>query len=138
MASSERPSGETKTRLRRRGEKHVLCPAEEVSPGEVRGFRAGGRRVAVARLDDGTFRVLADVCPHQAAKMSDGSIERMWVSDTPGERRQSEERNVILCPWHGFEFDLENGGDPCVPGRPDLRLKTYPVEVESGEVVVCI
>jgi nitrite reductase/ring-hydroxylating ferredoxin subunit len=121
-----------------RGEKHILCSVDEVAPGEVKGFRVGGRRVAAARLDDGTFRVLADVCPHQAAKMSDGFIERMWVSDAPGVRRQSEERNVLLCPWHGFEFDLESGGDPCVPGRPDLRLKTYPVEVVDGEVVIRI
>ena len=33
-------------------------------------------------------------------------------------------------------FDLETGGDPCVPGRPDLKLKTYRVEVEDGKVVV--
>lgn len=43
---------------------------------------------------------------------------------------------MLLCPWHGFEFDLETGGDPCVPGRPDLKLKTYHVEIEGDEVVV--
>ncbi len=32
--------------------------------------------------------------------------------------------------------DLATGGDPCVPGRPDLKLKTYLVEVEGGEVIV--
>ena len=52
-----------------------------------------------------------------------------------GTHRRSENRNVLLCPWHGFEFDLETGGDPCVPGRPDLRLKTYRVEVEGDNVV---
>lgn len=129
---------ETKKGVRVRGERHVLCAVDDIAPGEVKGFRAGGRRVAAARLDDGSFRVVADICPHQAAKMSDGSIERMWVSDEPGRREQSEERNVLLCPWHGFEFDLESGGDPCVPGRPDLRLKTYPVEVAGGEVIVRI
>jgi Rieske Fe-S protein len=50
----------------------------------------------------------------------------------------TDDGNVLLCPWHGFEFDLdlETGGDPCVPGRPDLKLKTYRVEVEDGKVVV--
>ena len=90
----------------------------------------------MARLEDGSLRAVADTCPHQAARLSLGSIERMWVSDTPGTHRQSENRNVLLCPWHGFEFDLETGGDPCVPGRSDLRLKTYRVEVEDGEVAV--
>lgn len=114
----------------------MLCALEEIPPGTVEGFRAGKRRIAVARLDDGSFRVVADTCPHQAARMSLGCMERMWVSDTPGTMEQSESRNVLLCPWHGFEFDLETGGDPCVPGRPDLKLKTYRAEVESGEVVV--
>lgn len=118
------------------GERHVLCGLGEIPPGTVKGFRAGNRRIALARLDDGTFRVVADTCPHQAARLSLGSIERMWVSDGPGTLRQSESRNVLLCPWHGFEFDLETGGDPCVPGRPDLKLKTYRVEVEDGQVAV--
>lgn len=116
--------------------RHVLCGVDDLPPGSVDGFRVGGRRIAAARLDDGTFRAVADTCPHQAARMSLGCIERMWVSDTPGTHRQAKNRNVLLCPWHGFEFDLETGGDPCVPGRPDLRLKTYRVEVEVDEVVV--
>jgi nitrite reductase (NADH) small subunit len=121
---------------RREQQRYVLCGLAEIEPGTVRGFRAGGRRVAAARLDDGTLRVVADTCPHQAARMSFGCMERMWVSDTPGTHERSESRNVLLCPWHGFEFDLETGGDPCVPGHPDLRLKTYRVEVEDDEVVV--
>lgn len=121
---------------RREERRHVLCHLAEIEPGTVRGFMAGKRRIAAARLDDGTLRVVADTCPHQAARMSLGNIERMWVSDTPGTHEQSESRNVLLCPWHGFEFDLETGGDPCVPGRPDLRLRTYRVEVEHDEVVV--
>ena len=110
---------------RREERRHVLCRLEEIRPGTVEGF-----------LDDGSFRVVADTCPHQAARMSLGCMERMWVSDTPGTMEQSESRNVLLCPWHGFEFDLETGGDPCVPGRPDLKLKTYRAEVEDDEVVV--
>lgn len=121
---------------RREERRHVLCELDELDPGTVRGFRAGRRRIAAARLDDGSLRVVSDTCPHQAARMSLGCMERMWVSDTPGTHEQSENRNVLLCPWHGFEFDLETGGDPCVPGRPDLKLKTYKVEVEGGEVVV--
>jgi nitrite reductase (NADH) small subunit len=116
--------------------RHVVCRLEEIPPGAVRGYRTGNRRIAVARLEDGSLRVVADTCPHQAARLSLGSIERMWVFHTPGIHRRSEGRNVLLCPWHGFEFDLETGGDPCVPGRPDLRLKTYRVEVEDGEVAV--
>ncbi|HET7480836.1 MAG TPA: Rieske (2Fe-2S) protein, partial [Rubrobacteraceae bacterium] len=58
----ETPSG--------RGEqRHVLCGRDDIPPGSVEGFRVGGRRIALARLDDGTFRVVADTCPHQAAQL---------------------------------------------------------------------
>ena len=117
-------------------QRHVLCGSEEIQPGTVEGFRAGRRRVALARLDDGTFRVVADTCPPQAARLSLGSVERMWVLVTPGTHRRDENRNVLLYPWLCFEFDLETGGDPSVTGRPDLRLNTYDVEVEDGKVAV--
>ena len=98
--------------------RYVLCGLDAIPPGTVEGFRAGRRRIAVARLDDGTLRVVADTCPHQAARMSLGCMERMWVSDTTGTMERSESRNVLLCPWHGFEFDLETGGTPaCRAGR---------------------
>lgn len=130
------PDSDTPSNPRSSTRRQVLCEVHELALGSVSEFRVGGRRLALARLDDGSLRVVANTCPHQAARLSDGSVERMWVSDTPGQHSLAENRCVLLCPWHGFEFDLETGGDPCVPGRPDLKLKTYPVEVEDGKVVV--
>ena len=105
-------------RVARGEQRHVLCGLDDIPPGTVEEFRAGGRKVALTRLDDGSFRVVADTCPHQAAQLSLGSIERMWVSDTPGAHHQSESRNVLLCPWHGFEFDLETGEIRACPEGP--------------------
>ena len=119
----------------RTGRRHVVCGREEVPPGAVRGFRVGGRRIAVARVDDGTFRVVADTCPHQAARMSLGTMERMWVSDTPGTHRRAENRNVLLCPWHGFEFDIRTGKHP---GNARYRLKPIKVRVSDGDVIVSL
>ena len=39
----------------------------------------------------------------------------------------------IVCPWHGYEFDLRTGRHPADPG---IRLRRYPVHERDGEIVV--
>ncbi|MGH3086386.1 MAG: Rieske (2Fe-2S) protein [Rubrobacteraceae bacterium] len=113
--------------------RYVVCNREDLKPGGMISFRAGGRSLAVIRLEDGSFRAVANTCPHEAARMSDGKVERMWHGDEVGEHRQNG-RRVIVCPWHNFEFDLDTGNSPCEPER--LRIKTYRVELEEDRVIV--
>lgn len=119
----------TKTRTR-----YVVCNEEDLGAGEIRPFTVGGRRLAVMRLDDGGYRAMSDVCPHQGASMGLGSVERMWTAEEPGGMCRHEERNVAVCPRHNFEFDVDTGLSPNV--SPRLRLKTYEAEAEDGEVIV--
>lgn len=115
--------------------RHVICGLEELGPGEIRPAKVAGRSIAVACLTDGTYRAIADTCPHEAASLSAGRIERMWVSERVGEHR-SGERHVLVCPWHNFEFDAETGRSLCEPAR--LRVKTYEAILEGGEIVVYV
>jgi nitrite reductase/ring-hydroxylating ferredoxin subunit len=69
------------------------------------------------------------------ASLARGKVEKMWVSDEVGHYQRSE-RCVVVCPWHNFEFDVDTGHSLCEPGR--MRVKTYRVDLESGEVVVYI
>ncbi|CAN5616325.1 hypothetical protein BH20ACT10_BH20ACT10_09400 [soil metagenome] len=100
----------------------------------MRPVKVNGRSIVVARLADGSYRTVANTCPHEAARMSDGKVERMWHGDEVGEHR----RNgwcVIVSPWHNFEFDLDTEKSACEPER--MRLKTYRV-VLDGEVAVYV
>ena len=40
---------------------------------------------------------------------------------------------IIRCPWHLWEFDIATG--ECLVD-PQMRVKTYPVAIEDGVVVV--
>ena len=120
---------ETKT-----GTRHVVCREGELAPGEIKPFTLGRRRLAVMRLDDGGYRAMSDVCPHQGASMGLGSVERMWTSEEPGSLEQDGERHVAICPRHNFEFDVDTGLSPNV--SPRLRVKTYEARAEDGEVAV--
>ncbi|WP_119066677.1 Rieske (2Fe-2S) protein [Rubrobacter indicoceani] len=121
-------------KVKERNRWHFVCRLEEVPEGGMRPFKVGGRRIVVARVG-GKLRAVANTCPHEAARMSDGKVERMWHGDRVGEHYQRE-RCVIVCPWHNFEFDLDTGGSVSEPER--MRLKTYPVEVLNGEVLVLV
>ncbi|MBX6765039.1 MAG: Rieske (2Fe-2S) protein [Rubrobacteraceae bacterium] len=120
-----------------RRRRYVLCAREELAPGEMRRFRAGSRSVTLARLDDGSYRAVSSTCPHEAADLSKGRVERMWTASRTGEHVSSK-RCVIVCPWHNFEFDLASGLSPCEPHRRDMRLRVYPVALEGEEVVVYV
>ncbi|MFC7658695.1 Rieske (2Fe-2S) protein [Pseudonocardia benzenivorans] len=42
----------------------------------------------------------------------------------------------IVCPWHGYEFTLATGRSIVEPEK--LRVRTYEVAVEDGDVVVYV
>ena len=41
----------------------------------------------------------------------------------------------VVCPWHGFEFDIRTGRHH---GNPRYRLKPIKVRVEGGDVIVSL
>jgi len=65
---------------------HELRP---LGVGEVVAARDGARPVAVARLGSGRLVVVADECPHDGGRISDGYVE--------GER--------LVCTRHGWELE---------------------------------
>jgi nitrite reductase (NADH) small subunit len=45
----------------------------------------------------------------------------------------SRDGEILRCPWHGWEFELATGATIT---KPTLRVKTFPVLVEHGQLVV--
>jgi nitrite reductase/ring-hydroxylating ferredoxin subunit len=41
----------------------------------------------------------------------------------------------VVCPWHGFEFDIRTG---IHPGNSRARLRKMKVAVTAGDVVVTV
>jgi 3-phenylpropionate/trans-cinnamate dioxygenase ferredoxin subunit len=41
---------------------------------------------------------------------------------------------ILACPWHGWEYDLSSGRSLTSPDR--VRVRTYPVHVEGGRVLI--
>lgn len=111
----------------------VVCPADELRPGQIVSVRARGRRVAVACVEPGEYLAVADNCPHEGAPLSAGKVEREWCSSQVGVYERGQRYHVV-CPWHNFEFDMESGRPPF--DDPRLRVRTYRAGVEDGSVVL--
>jgi nitrite reductase/ring-hydroxylating ferredoxin subunit/DMSO/TMAO reductase YedYZ heme-binding membrane subunit len=76
----------------------------------------GGERIAVFR-DGDRIAALTNVCAHQNGPIGEGRIIN----------------GCITCPWHGYEYRLEDG---CAPPPFTEKLATYRVRLRDGIVEV--
>ena len=91
----------------------------EIMVGELSEFAEGGYRVLrVDTFEFGVFRqgdrVVAyeNYCPHDGGPVCQGKViprveEELGPDQTSRGLRFSDKRNIV-CPWHGWEFDIES------------------------------
>jgi nitrite reductase/ring-hydroxylating ferredoxin subunit len=118
-------SAPTTTKRRRLG------AVEEFEEGVFRIVVDGTLSIGVIRTARGFFAVL-NRCPHQGAPICSGRLTGTMLPSRPSEYRYSDERAVLVCPWHRWEFELETGRS--VGAATRRRLPTFPIEVEDGQV----
>ena len=113
--------------------KVVVCSEEELERGSMRPAPVTGRPIVVIRSMSGELYALADRCPHQGARLSLGYL---GGAPAPGFAAPCVTRDgeIVRCPWHNYSFDAVTGRSLHQPER--YRVKTYPVWVEDGDVVV--
>ncbi len=93
-----------------------------------------GRDVVLARCGDDVF-AFGNRCPHQGASMLTGRIGAAVLPGAePGEMLLDEDRMVVRCPWHGWEFDVRTGKSLHDPNRK--RIVSYRTEILEGEIHV--
>lgn len=94
-----------------------VADAESIPVGQ--GALVEGRGIAVAVFNAGAGRFYAcdPICPHENGPLAEG-----WL-----------EGDVVVCPWHGFDFELATGRCRVDNG---LAVAVYPVRVAAGAVEV--
>ena len=107
----------------------------------------GGRHlVAVEEVHIGLFRfrgalyAYENVCPHQGGPACQGRIvngvrERIDADRTSRGLTFDEDDPHVVCPWHGFEYRITTGEHA---GVPHIRLRSFPVTEEGGEIRVAL
>jgi 3-phenylpropionate/trans-cinnamate dioxygenase ferredoxin subunit len=99
----------------------VVCPVEELPPGEVKIVHAGEISVGVYNVD-GEYYAIEDRCSHDDGPLAEGDWE--------------PEEYVAICPRHGSRFDIRTGRPLTLPAY--LPVETFPVKVEDGVVKVSV
>jgi nitrite reductase/ring-hydroxylating ferredoxin subunit len=120
-------AGRTRTRL--------SFPAAELPPGARKLVKAGRREIAVFNVD-GTLYALKNNCPHQQAPLLNGPIGGTRLPSKVGEYCYGMHNQVLRCPWHAYEFDLQTGRSLAEPER--FRVATYEVKHEAEEIAVYV
>jgi nitrite reductase (NADH) small subunit len=95
----------------------TVARADEIPEGRGIFVERNGVVLAVFNAGDGRFHACGAVCPHEDGPLSEG-----WL-----------EGDAVVCPWHGFDFDLTTGR--CRVDE-DLSVPVYRVRVRGGTVEV--
>jgi len=117
----------------------VAGTVEEIPPGErklIVPFR-GRAGIGVFNVN-GSYHALRNLCPHKLGPLCTGRVSGRVVAAAPPssyapELEVERDGEIIRCPWHLWEFEIATGR--CLVD-PKVRVKTYPVAVEDGQVVV--
>ena len=83
-------------------------------PGTTARVTVDGMDVALFRRGGEGFAIGTE-CPHQGGSLCDGMVEG----------------DIVICPLHGWEFDLRSGACMTMPGESVPR---FTVTVEDGAV----
>ena len=81
-------------------------------------FPCGDKEICIANVN-GVYSAIDNVCLHVGGPLGEGTIEN----------------GKVVCPWHGYEYDLSTG---CHPGDPSLQLTPVKVAVRDGQIYVSV
>lgn len=96
------------------------CAADAVPQEDVIRFDRGERTFAIYRSAEDGYFATDGFCTHENAHLADG-----FVMD-----------DIIECPMHNGRFNYKTGAAVEIPACVDLR--TYPVRIEGGRVLIKI
>jgi len=119
----------------------------EIAIGKVAAFPDPGRKVvevdgvAVGVFrHNGAFVAYENVCPHMGGPVCQGKIiarveEHVRDDKTSLGLSFSRTQSNIVCPWHGYEFDIASGRHQ---GNPRLRLRPVAIKVVDDDLVIAL
>src|SRR5262245_31683002 len=89
---------------------------EELPPGRGTTVTAAGKDIALFNVD-GVIYAMEDSCLHQGSSLGSGALAG----------------RIVTCRAHGWRYDVTTGH---VAHVPDYGVKTFPVRVENGRILV--
>lgn len=114
--------------------KHEVGQVGDFAPGSITIVDIGSRSIGIVNAAGELYAVL-NVCPHALAPVCEGRLTGTVLPSDPGTAVWGLENRILRCPWHGYEYDLGDGGRT-VFTTFKARVRMFPVLVEDGTVSV--
>ena len=116
-----------------------VCDISEIPDRERKVIAVEGTEIGVFRLGTEVF-AYENTCPHMAGPVCQGKILPLVIEAVAGDKTSSgrvfsKTDFNIICPWHGFEFDIRTGQHPT---DKRSRLRRVPARVMDGIVYVSV
>jgi nitrite reductase/ring-hydroxylating ferredoxin subunit len=116
----------------------------EVMVGALGDFADGDYRVlAIGEFEVGIFRrgerlvAYENRCPHYGGPVCQGKlfnkVEEVLMPDMTSRGLRFTADQHVVCPWHGYEFNLDTGRHP---GDARMRLRPVPLRIAEERVLV--
>jgi nitrite reductase (NADH) small subunit len=116
-----------------------LCNSEDLGEGARKFFANDSEQIGVIRAG-GLLHAFRNVCPHQGGPVCEGlivhKVEEVLAADKTyqGMRFNTNELHIV-CPWHGWEFNIATGR--CA-GDGRHALKRYQVIENNNAIYVIV
>jgi nitrite reductase/ring-hydroxylating ferredoxin subunit len=119
--------------------RYEIGPSDRVADGGRLVVDVGDRTVGIFRVK-GRLYAYDNTCPHQGGPVCQGGM-------LPGVVEVLNDANVstgfafdetdprIVCPWHGYEFNIVTGSHPATSS---IRLRSIPIDEERGVIYVVV
>ena len=98
---------------------HRVCRLSDLAPGAMTCVEVAGKRVLIANVD-GEILATDDICTHEDASLSSGSLKG----------------HLVRCPLHGSRFDLRTGAPLEEPAEEPLVR--HAVRIEGDHILVTL
>jgi nitrite reductase (NADH) small subunit len=90
----------------------------ELPPGCGKPVEVNGKAIALFNVG-GKVYAIDNTCLHRGGPLGEGMLE--------GE--------VVTCPWHMWEYNVRTGE---FVANPEIKVATYPVQVEGTDIKVAV
>jgi nitrite reductase/ring-hydroxylating ferredoxin subunit len=107
---------------------HPVARTDEIPPGGRKIVEVERRSIGIFNVR-GSYYALRNSCPHQGGPLCLGHVTGLLTATRPGEYRWERDGEILVCPWHAWEFDITTGRSILAPNKE--RVRSYPVSVEK-------
>lgn len=123
----------------RQSRETIVGKASSFADPDRKVFAVGDEEIGVFKLG-GEFFAWENRCPHLDGPACQGKLlpcttEAVNDDKTSRGREFSKTQMNVVCPWHGFEFDIRTGLHPT---NHAVRLRAVPFRIDGDDIVVSL